>query len=334
MGAYVDFRELLGRGDVGAVVIGTPDHPHGIPSILAARAKKDIFCENPLSLTIGAGREMVKGARRNKVIFQTGRQQRTEFNGYFKQEVELIRGGRTGKVKTIRVGVGGPSKPCDLAGEPLPPGIDWDLWLGPAPMRGFHQILCPMDVHRHFPAWRNYREYAGGALADMGAHHFDIAQWALDMDSSGPVEIIPPADTKAQTGLKYVYANGTEMFHGGPSGCTFEGTDGTIYVDRDKIQSKPESILQEPLGAKDFHLEPTAKDHRRNWLDCIDSRKTPVADVEIGNRTATVCHLGNIGYQLNRKLKWNPARERFIGDSEANKLRHRQRRGAWSQFPA
>ena len=268
-----------------------------------------------------------------QVVFQTGSQQRTEFNGYFRQAVELIRSGRIGKVKTIRIGVGKPNRPCDLPGETLPPGIDWDLWLGPAPMREFNQILCPVDVHKHFPAWRDYREYAGGGLADMGAHHFDIAQWALDMDNSGPVEIIPPEDPKAQIGLKYLYANGTEMFHGGPSGCTFEGTDGTIYVDRGRIESKPESILKEPLGAKDFHLEPIGKDHRKNWLDCIASRKKPVADVEIGARTASICHLGNIGYQLGRKLKWNPSKEQFIGDAEANKLIHRERRGVWSKIP-
>lgn len=334
VGAYNDFRDLLERKDVDAVVIGTPDHWHGIPAILAARAKKDIYCEKPLSLTIGEGREMVKAARQNKVVFQTGSQQRTEFNGNFRLAVELIRSGRIGKVKTIRIGVGAPNKPCDLPGETLPPGIDWNLWLGPAPMREFNQVLCPLDVHKHFPAWRNYRDYAGGGLADMGAHHFDIAQWALDMDHSGPIEIIPPEDPKAQIGLKYVYANGIEMFHGGPSGCTFEGTAGTLYVDRGKIESKPESILKEPLGAKDFHLETIGKDHRKNWLDCIASRKLPVADVEIGARTASICHLGNIGYQLGRKLKWNPANEQFIGDAEANKLIHRERRETWSKIPA
>jgi len=326
-----DFRELLARKDVDAVVIGTPDHWHAIPAILAARAKKDIYCEKPLSLTIGEARSMVKAARENNVVFQTGSQQRTEFNGYFRQAVELIRSGRIGKVKTIRIGVGAPNKPCDLPVEPTPNGVNWDLWLGPAPARGFNQILCPLDVHKHFPAWRNYREYAGGALADMGAHHFDIAQWALDMDGSGPVEVIPPDDQTAQTGLKFVYANGVEMFHGGPSGCTFEGTAGAIYVDRGKIESKPESILKEPLGENDFHLELAGNNHRKNWLDCLVSRRKPVADVEIGARTASVCQLGNIGYQLRRKLRWDPVKEQFVGDAEADKLIHRERRAPWDK---
>jgi predicted dehydrogenase len=330
--AFQDFRELLARSDVDAVVIGTPDHWHAIPAILAARAKKDIYCEKPLSLTIGEAREMVTAARKNNIVFQTGSQQRTEFNGYFRQAVESIRSGRIGKVKTVRIGVGGPNHPCDLPTEPQPENVDWNMWLGQAPMRGFNQILCPLGVHNHFPAWRNYREYAGGGLADMGAHHFDIAQWALDMDNSGPVEIIPPADRSAERGLKFVYANGVDMFHGGPSGCTFEGTDGTIYVDRGKIESNPPSILKEPLGEKDFHLEPIAKDHRRNWLDCIASRKRPVADVEAGARTSTVCQLGNIGYQLRRPLKWDPAKEQFVGDTDANKLIHRERRAPWDKI--
>jgi predicted dehydrogenase len=329
--AFQDFRELLSRPDIDAVVIGTPDHWHAIPAILAARAKKDVYCEKPLSLTIGEAREMVTAARQNNIVFQTGSQQRTEFNGYFRQAVEYIRSGRIGKIKTIRIGVGAPNRPCDLPTEPQPENVDWDMWLGQAPLRGFNQILCPLGVHNHFPAWRNYREYAGGGLADMGAHHFDIAQWALDMDNSGPVQIIPPKDPAAESGLKFVYANGVEMYHGGPSGCTFEGTDGTIYVDRGKIESTPPSILKEPLGEKDFHLEPIAKDHRRNWLDCIASRKRPVADAEAGARTSTVCQLGNIGYQLRRPLNWDPAREQFPGDAEANKLIHRERRAPWDK---
>ena len=328
---FGDFRELLARKDVDAVVIGTPDHWHASPAILAARAKKDVYCEKPLALTIAEARAMVQAARENHIVFQTGSQQRTEFGGKFRQAVELIRSGRIGRVKTVRIGVGTPNRPCDLPVEPTPAGVDWELWNGPSPARGFNQILCPLNVNTHFPAWRNYREYAGGGLADMGAHHFDIAQWALGMDHSGPVEILPPDDAKALTGLRYVYANGVEMFHGGPSGCTFEGTDGTIYVDRGNIESKPESILKEPLGEKDFHLEAIGTSHKRNWLDCIASRKHPVADVEIGARTSSVCSLGNIGYQLRRKLKWDPAAEQFVGDAEANKLRSRENRAPWAK---
>ena len=210
--AFGDFRELIARKDIDAVCIGTPDHWHAIPAILATREKKDVYCEKPLSLTIAEGRAMVNAARENNIVFQTGSQQRTEFKGYFRQAVEYIRSGRIGKVKTVRVGVGGPAKPCDLPAEPLPAGTNWDLWNGPSPERAFNQVLCPLDIHKHFPAWRSYKEYAGGGLADMGAHHFDIAQWALGMDDSCPVEIHPPAS--GDTGLRFVYANGVEMFHG------------------------------------------------------------------------------------------------------------------------
>src|SRR5262249_35041755 len=158
-----------------------------------------------------------------------GSQQRSEFDGKFRTAVELVRNGRIGQLKTVRVGVGGPPVPCNLPEEEVPKGTEWNLWLGPAPLRGYNPELCPKGVPSHFRAWRNYREYGGGALADMGAHHFDIAQWALDMDSSGPVKIEPP-EGKKKTGLKFTYANGVEMFHGGPSGCLFIGTEGTIYV--------------------------------------------------------------------------------------------------------
>ncbi len=298
--SYNDFRELLGRRDIDAVVIATPDHWHAIPAILAARARKDIYCEKPLSLTIAESRAMVRAAR-----------------------------GRIGRVRTIRVGVGGPARPCDLPVERTPDGVDWELWNGPSPARGFNHELCPLGIHRHFPRWRDFKEYAGGGLADMGAHHFDIAQWALDMDNSGPTQIHPPE--RGNTGLRFVYANGVEMFHGGASGCTFEGTEGRIYVDRGRIESTPASILQQPLGPRDFHLPVVGNNHRQNWLDCVRSRRRPVADVEIGARSAQVCQLANIGYWLRRALRWNPEREEFVQDDEANRLRSRENRAPWNR---
>jgi predicted dehydrogenase len=325
--AIADFRELIARPDIDAVVIGTPDHWHAIPAILAARAKKDIYCEKPLTLTIAESMDVIQAARDNKIVFQTGSQQRSEFDGKFRKAVEYVRSGRIGKVKTIHVGVGAAARPCDLPTEPTPAEVDWEMWNGPSPARGFNAVLSPVGVHNHFPRWRDYKEYAGGALADMGAHHFDIAQWALDMDRSGPSEIYPPET--GDTGLRFVYANGVEMFHGGKSGVTFEGTDGTIYVDRNKLESTPGSILEEPLGEKDFHLPEVAKNHRQNWLDCIKSRALPVADVEVGARTAQVCQLANIGYWLHRPLKWNPEKVEFVGDAEANGLRSRENRAPW-----
>lgn len=325
--AYVDFRELLARDDIDAVVIGTPDHWHAIPAVMACRAGKDVYCEKPLSLTITEGRAMVEAARKHDRIFQTGSQQRSEFGGLFRKAVEIIRNGHLGEIKTVRVGVGGPAVTCDLPTEECPAGTDWNFWNGPSPERGYNQILCPKGIHNHFPAFRMYREYAGGGMADMGAHHFDIAQWALGMDNSGPVKIEPP-EGKAATGLKYTYANGIVMYHGGPSGCTFEGTKGTLYVDRGKLTADPANILEAKIGENEFHVEPS-DNHHRNWIDAIRSRKKPICDVEIGHRSATVCELGQIGYDLRRPLNWDPVKERFVNDDDANKLLSRPMRDPW-----
>ena len=189
-----DYLELLEDKSLDAVLIATPDHWHGEPTIRAARAGKHAYCEKPVSLTIREGRAMVNAVKENKIVFQTGSQQRTEYGGKFRRTVELVRSGAIGELKKIRVCVGAPPKTCDLPTEPIPEGIDWDAWLGPAPKRGFNKILCPDGVHNHFPAWRNYREYCNGPLADIGAHHFDIGQWAMDADDTGPVKILPPEE--------------------------------------------------------------------------------------------------------------------------------------------
>ncbi len=328
--SFVDFRQLLEVRGLDAVLIATPDHWHAIPAILACRARKDVYCEKPLSLTIAESRAMITAARDNNIVFQTGSQQRTEFGGHFRKAVEYVRSGRIGRVRTVRIGVGGPPRPCDLANEATPDGIDWNFWNGPSPERAFNAVLCPAGIHNHVPAWRNYREYAGGGLADMGAHHFDIAQWALNMDTSGPTEIHPPE--RGDTGLRFVYANGIEMFHGGPTDCRFEGADGVIEVFRGGIRSTPATILQTPLGERDFHLPAVGNNHKQNWLDCIRTRRRPVADVEIGAKTAQVCQLAAIGYQLRRRLTWDPAREEFADNAEANRLRSRENRAPWNRI--
>jgi predicted dehydrogenase len=325
--AFTDFRELLALKDLDAVVISTPDHWHAIPCVMAARAGKHIYCEKPLTLTIAEGRAVVNAAKKADIVFQTGSQQRSEYGGKFRQAVELVRNGRIGKVTTVHVGVGDAAVPCDLKEEPVPDGTDWNFWNGPSPQRGYSSVLCPKGLHNHFPAWRNYREYANGGLADMGAHHFDIAQWALDMDGSGPVKIEPP-EGKANHGLKFTYASGIEMYHGGPSGCTFVGTNGWIYVDRDALLSRPENILKEPLG-KDAKTVYHATDQFGNWLECIRNRKEPICPAEVGHRSASVCMLANIGYWLRRPLRWDPREERFEGDDAANKELSREMRAPW-----
>ena len=181
---YKEFQDLLARKDIDAVVIAVPDHWHAYIAIAACKAGKDVYCEKPLSLTIHEARAMVKAARKNDRVFQTGSMQRS--SSEFRKACELVRNGRIGKVKQVIVDVGGPSVPCDLPEEPMEPGLNWDLWLGPAPLRPYNSVLSPRGVHQHFPDWRNYREYSGGGMTDWGAHHFDIAQWGLGMDESGP----------------------------------------------------------------------------------------------------------------------------------------------------
>ena len=330
---FGDFRELLALKDVDAVVIATPDHWHTIPCILAARSGKHIYCEKPLTHNIAEGRRLVDEVTKAKIVFQTGSQQRSEFGGHFRKAVEYIWNGRIGEIKRVRIGVGGPAKPCDLPTEEVPAGTDWDFWVGPAPMRGYNEILCPKGVHNHFPQWRSYQEFAGGGLADMGAHHFDIAQWALKMDTSGPTKIIPPEDNRAENGLRFVYKNGIEMIHNSFEGdikadCVFEGTEGMILVSRNGISSRPTRILEQPLTEDDKHVMPS-KNHHVNWLEAIQSGSSTICSAEIGHRSAAICHLANIGYRLRRELTWDPTAEKFVNDVEADKQLSREPREKW-----
>ena len=244
--AYADFRELLARDDIDAVIIAAPDHWHAVLCLHAANAGKHIYCEKPLTHNIAEGRAIVDAVERNGITFQTGSQQRSgEFGGSFRRAVELIWNGRIGEVKTIRIGVGGPPRPCELPAEEVPEGTDWDFWVGPGPFRPYNQILCPKGIHDHFPAWRDYQEYGNGGIADMGAHHFDIAQWALKKDRSGPVRIEPP-EGDATSGLRFVYDNGVEMFHGADADCVFEGTEGTIRASRGAVLGRSRIARRAP----------------------------------------------------------------------------------------
>jgi predicted dehydrogenase len=325
--AYRDFRDLIARKDIDAVCIATPDHWHAYPVVLACEAKKDIYCEKPLSLTIHEARAMANAVRKHERVFQTGSMQRS--SSEFLKACELVRNGAIGKVSQVIVDVGGPSKPCDLPEEELEPGLDWDFWLGPAPKRPYNSVLSPRGVHKHFPNWRNYREYSGGMMTDWGAHHFDIAQWGLGMDDSGPVEIIPPEDPKATRGVKYIYANGVEVLHGNSGGVLFIGDKGKILVNRGKFQATPEEIAADyKPNALPIKLYRSTS-HQSDFLACVRSRQRPICDVEVGARSVTVCHLGNLAYWNHRKLKWDPKAEKFIGDDEANTWLDREKRGSW-----
>lgn len=308
-GKHNDYRELLDRKDVDAVVIAVPDHWHAITAIRSAEAGKDVYCEKPLSLTVRQGRAMVEAARRYGCVFQTGSQQRSQSS--FREACELVRSGRLGKIKTIRVGVWGSSRPCHLPAEPVPPGLDWNQWIGPAPWRPFHHELHPAT-------WRNWREYSGGQMTDWGAHHLDIAQWALDMDDSGPVRILPPSDGKKY--ITYEYASGVTVHCGslGDNDIEFVGTDGRITIKRGFFKAEPEEIAREPLGSSAAGLY-RSPGHSEDWQRCLSSRRKPICDVEIGHRSSTVCHLGNIALWTGRALSWDPTQEKIIGDEQASR---------------
>ncbi|OHB70359.1 MAG: hypothetical protein A2V70_08365 [Planctomycetes bacterium RBG_13_63_9] len=322
--AYNDFRNMIDRSDIDAVVIATPDHWHAVQTIMACTAGKDVYCEKPLSLTIEEARSMVTAARRHARVVQTGSQSRS--NPRVRAACELARDGRIGRISEVYAGCGGPSVPCPLPPAPVPDYLDWDMWLGPAPSRPYSDGIHPK-------AFRSFVDYSGGGVTDWGAHHFDIGQWGLGMDHTGPVEIIPPGNETER--LTFKYANGVRMYHSdyeGFGGVTFLGSQGRIAVHGvdGATKMQPESLENEVRGAvarwEDIHAN---KGHYEDFLDCVRTRRRPAADVEIGCRTVTVCHLANIAYALKRPLKWDPVREEFRGDVEANRMRARSKREPW-----
>ena len=325
---YQDFRELLARKDIDAVVIATPDHWHAAMSVRAAEAGKDIYCEKPLSLTVREGRAMVNAARKHKRVFQTGSMQRSWPE--FRQTAELIRNGYIGEVKSIKVNVGTPPVAYNLSEEKLPNGLDWAKWLGPNEPVVFNSELAPPTSKDVFPNWRLYREFGGGMVTDWGAHMFDIVQWSLSMDDSGPVEVLTP-DGKDIKFLTYKYENGITMSHekwDWNNAIHFVGTEGEIKVQRKKIETTPVSLKDKIIGETEKHVY-KSENHYKDFLDAMRNRNKPICDVEVGHRTASVCNIGNIAYRLNRSLKWNPKKEIFINDKEANALLGRTLNKEW-----
>lgn len=317
--AYLDYHELLARDDIDAVVIATPDHWHTNMCIDAAIAGKDIYCEKPLTHSLEESRLIIDAVRTHNRVFQTGSQQRSEYGHKFVQAVEYVRNGRIGTLISCHIGVGDHPVPCDLPEEPIESGLDWDRWLGPAPMRPYNSILSPRGIINHYPAWRAYSEYSGGYFADMGAHHYDIAQWGIDADTSGPFEVVPPLDPESKRGARLRFANGVEILHSGPTGTTFLGETGMLHVDRGRIVSVSANILETPIVDDDMHF-PRHANHVENWLDCIHSRHKPICDVGVGARAAALCHLVNLAYLLRRPLRWDWQNWRFEEDAEANAL--------------
>ncbi len=321
---YNDFRELLARDDIDAVMIATPDHWHALVAIEAARQGKDMYCEKPMTLTQREARALANAIRRYGRVFQTGSQQRS--SGEFRQACELIRNGRIGRVERINVDVGGPSRECWFPTQPIPDGLDWEMWLGPAPWAPYNE---ERGSGSYGGGWRQVRDYSGGGMTDWGAHHFDIAQWALGMDQSGPVEVHAP-DGADYPRLTFLYANGVRMEHGGGmgNGVLFHGTEGRLFVTRGKLQTWPETIQQEPLGANDVRLF-KSPGHHANFIDCVRTRQRPICDVEIGCRSVTVCHLGNIAYWTRTAFHWDPVKEEIPDNAAAARWLDRPRRGPW-----
>ena len=344
-----DFRELIARKDIDAVCIATPDHWHAIPMLAALRAGKDVYCEKPLTHNIHEAIEVIRAVEASQRVLQTGSMQRSSKE--FRVACELVRNGIIGKITKVECQFGDPGRPCDLPEESPEPGLNWDMWCGPGPLRGYSSVLSPRGNHNHFPDWRNYKEYGGGMVCDWGAHHIDIAQWGLGMDGSGPVEVIPPSDEKARRGCQLVYANGIRLEHAGGFGVRFIGEDGEVLVNRGKFkvilkgeviaefisgeQSKKTSCerevaLMEKRFLNDAKVRLTnSKNHLDDFLSCVRSRTKPIASEIVGAGTAISCHLMNQSYYNHARLAWDPAKKEFTGGTGNPKWLTRDYRGEW-----
>ena len=357
--SYKHYKELLADQNVDAVLIAVPDHWHTAVAMDACKAKKDIYCEKPLTLTIDEAKRLIDCVRKYDRVFQTGSQQRSE--GPFADAVDMVRGGRVGKIKEVRIGLGGcTSKPAQLPEEQPDPGLDWNEWLGQAPKMPYHHIMCQKglpDTYPFNPGWRDYREFSGGFITDWGAHHYDITQWALDMDHAGPSEVRPAKRGTEYYGVELVYRGSpvgdgditvrhveevythdvtnkegkTESKTEG-NGILFIGDKGKLFVNRAMLISEPDQIAKTALSAGDRKVQRIdgkgRTPHHQNWLDCIKTRQRPICDVEIGARSVTVCHLVNLAYWHDTPLTWDAQKWEFTGNNAewANGLRTRARR--------
>jgi len=333
--AVNDFREITRREDIDAIVVSTPDNWHALTALDAIRHDKDVYVEKPLTLTVREGQVLVEELRRHERVGQMGTQQRSSKS--FRFVAELIRNKRLGKIRKIEVLIPANNKFVGSTWEPqeIPKGFDYDFWLGPAPWAPFHR----QRTHYQF---RYNLDYAGGQTTNWGAHYLDIAQWALGMDESGPVEvegfgIFPQSGLfTAPTRVDFTvrYADGTPMHvrtrtDGVYDGnIIFHGETGWINVSRSKLVASDPKLLKTKFGAGDTRLY-VSNNHMGNFLDCVRSRKHPVSDLAIGHRTTTVCNIGNIAMLLKRKLRWDPAKESFADDAQANRLLQRSMRAPW-----
>ncbi|MDP6424098.1 MAG: Gfo/Idh/MocA family oxidoreductase [Planctomycetota bacterium] len=327
---YRDFRRLLERSDLDAVLVVTPDHWHALHAVHACEAGFDVYCEKPLSLTVAGGREMANAARRYGTVFQVGTQQRSDKR--FRWACELVRNGELGKIREVRVCIGRGPEAAPMPNATPPTQLDWNMWLGPAP-------AVPYNQRRSHYTFRWFWDYSGGKMTDWGAHHHDIAQWALDMEGSGPREVEAEGvwpqgnayETPVDFKVRYVYDNGVVMntVSKGENGITFVGERGELFVSRGKISATAKELLDKKVGTMPIQLYESTN-HHANFVQCIKERRDPASNVDAAHRTATVCHIGNIAMQVGRKLSWDPEAERFTGDDAANRLLAKPMRRPWS----
>jgi predicted dehydrogenase len=318
---YSDFRKLIERDDIDVIVAATPDHWHTLVNLGATKAGKDVYGEKPLTLTIDEGKRLVQAVRQNKTVFQTGSQQRSDAK--FRLACELVRNGRLGKLKEIIVWLPAGLREGPFKSEPAPAGLDWDFWLGQAPKVEY----VPQRCHLFFRYWY---DYSGGTMTDWGAHHNDIARWAVGLDGPTTVEgkalaqPIPGGYTAiSEYEVKFTYANGVihtvrttkaDNIYGGVedpegqrNGVRFEGTNGWLWVNRGNLRASDKALVDTPLPESAWRLY-VSDDHMANFFDCVRSRKAPIANPEVGHRSATMCHLGSIALRTGLKLEWDPVR--------------------------
>jgi predicted dehydrogenase len=336
---YEDYQDLLSRQDIDAVVIATPDHWHAIQTLDACRAGKDIYLEKPVTFTINEGKAIVKAVRDNSLVLAVGSQQRSDLR--FQHACNLVRDGKLGTLRKINAWVGPPPTPYDLPEEVVPADLNWEKWLGPMPYIHYNSKLNPpisidpVENEKFWANWRYFKETGGGFLTDWGAHNFDIAQWALDMDNGGPVEIIP-AGVNGSEYINFIYENGivvaNEPFTEDKNfGVKFWSDDAWIEVSRSHYTASDESLMPVVEEPKEGDLPyETGTAHLSNFIDCLKSRKDPIAPVNAGHRSGSLGILGNIATDLQRPLKWDPVKELFVADAEADAMLGRTYREGYS----
>lgn len=339
---YHDFRELIARPDIDAIVMACPDYWHALIGLEAARNRKDMYYEKPMSMSIAENQAMRAAVKRYGVVFQFGTQQRSDAGYRF--TCELVRNGRLGKLQNIMIGTATAPYSPDLPPEPIPAGFDYDLWLGPSPWAPYNTRRCTRD-------WTHIHDYSLGCLSGAwGIHDVDIAQWALDADNSGPVEVSATGvfpekglfDTAREFDAVMTYANGVKLhlmdmptaikkrtqFRLQWMSMLFEGTEGWVLVSRNGMHAEPKSLLREVIGPNEIRL-PRSNDHRRNFLDAVKTRSMPISPIDAAARSDAVCHTADISMRLGRKLRWDPEAEQFPSDSSANRLLSRALRSPW-----